>query len=76
MESTARYDDSDDRLLTAHSLMRWQAAYVVTAFTYVKGQEMWKRFVKQQIRWRKGFLRTNFYLSTFYWQIAMAGEFR
>jgi hyaluronan synthase len=68
MESTARYDDSDDRMLTAHSLIRWQAAYIVTALTYVKGQETWSRFIKQQIRWRKGFLRTNFYLSTFYWQ--------
>ena len=68
MESTARYDDSDDRMLTAHSLIRWQAAYIVTAFTYVKGQETWNKFIKQQIRWRKGFLRTSFYLSTFYWQ--------
>jgi hyaluronan synthase len=68
MESAARHDDSDDRCLTAHSLIKWDSAYVVTAFTYVKAQETWKRFMKQQTRWRKGFLRSNFYLSTYYWR--------
>lgn len=68
MESAAQYDDADDRLLTAQSLVKWESAYVVTATTYVEGQETWKGFIKQQTRWKKGFLRTNFYLATYFWQ--------
>ena len=68
MESAAQYDDADDRLLTAQSLVKWKSAYVVTAFTYDEVPETWKGFIKQQIRWKKGFLRTNFYLSTYFWR--------
>ena len=68
MESATHYDDADDRLLTAQSLEKWESAYVVTATTYVEGQETWKGFIKQQTRWRKGFLRANFYLATFFWK--------
>ena len=68
MESTAKFDDADDRMLTAHSLTKWESAYVITAFTHVEGQETFRGFIKQQIRWKKGFLRTNFYLSTFFWK--------
>lgn len=68
MESVAQYDDADDRLLTAQSLVKWESVYVVTATTYVEGQETWKGFIKQQTRWKKGFLRTNFYLATYFWQ--------
>jgi hyaluronan synthase len=68
MESAAGYDDADDRMLTAQSLVKWESVYVVTATTYVEGQETWKGFLKQQTRWKKGFLRTNFYLSTYFWK--------
>lgn len=68
VSSVARYDDSDDRLLTAHSLIKWESAYVVTAFAYVEAQERWKGFIKQQTRWKKGVLRTNFYLTTYFWR--------
>ena len=68
VSSVARYDDSDDRLLTAHSLMKWESVYVVTAFAYVEAQERWKGFIKQQTRWKKGVLRTNFYLTTYFWR--------
>lgn len=67
-ESAAQYDDADDRLLTAQSLEKWGSAYVVTATTYVEGQETFKGFIKQQTRWKKGFLRSNFYLTTFFWR--------
>ncbi len=68
MESTSKYDDSDDRLLTAHSLIKWESAYVATAIVYVEAQQTLKKFLKQQTRWKKGFLRTNFYLSTYFWR--------
>jgi hyaluronan synthase len=68
LSSVASYDDSDDRLLTAHSLTKWESAYVVTAFAYIEAQERWKGFIKQQTRWKKGVLRTNFYLTTYFWR--------
>jgi hyaluronan synthase len=68
MESTSKYDDSDDRLLTAHSLIKWESAYVATAIVYVEAQQTLKKFLKQQTRWKKGFLRVNFYLSTYFWR--------
>jgi hyaluronan synthase len=67
-KSAAQYDDADDRLLTSQSLEKWESAYVVTATTYVEGQVTLKGFIKQQTRWKKGFLRSNFYLSTFFWR--------
>ncbi len=68
LKSTALYDDSDDRLLTAQSLIKWKTAYIASAIVYVEAQETLKRFIRQQIRWKKGFLRTNFYLSTYFWK--------
>jgi hyaluronan synthase len=68
METIACYDDADDRLLTAHSLIKWESVYVATAFTYVEAQETWNGFIKQQTRWKKGFLRASFYLATFFWK--------
>jgi hyaluronan synthase len=66
--SVSRYDDADDRLLTAQSLIKWESVYVLTAIAYVEGQESFKNFIKQQIRWKKGFLRSTFYLSIFFWK--------
>jgi hyaluronan synthase len=68
MEAASSYDDSDDRLLTAHSLMKWESRYVVTAIVYVEAHHTLMGFLKQQSRWKKGFLRVNFYLSTYFWR--------
>lgn len=65
---TLNYDDSEDRLLSAHSLVKNESLFVASATVYVEGQETFKRLAKQQIRWKKGFLRTNFYLSTYFWK--------
>jgi len=68
LKSTAQYDDSDDRLLTAQSLIKWKSAYTTSAIVYVEAQETLMRFMRQQTRWKKGFLRANFYLSTYFWK--------
>jgi len=67
-KSTSEYDDSEDRALTANSLVAWKSLYVASAIVYSDSPETLKRFVNQQTRWKKGYLRTNFYLSTFFWQ--------
>jgi hyaluronan synthase len=68
MEAASSYDDSDDRLLTAHSLMKWESRYVATAIVYAEAPQTLMGFLKQQSRWKKGFLRVNFYLSTYFWR--------
>jgi hyaluronan synthase len=67
-ESTSRYDDSEDRALTANSLVTWKSLYVASAIVYSDSPENIKRFLNQQTRWKKGYLRTNFFLSTFFWR--------
>jgi hyaluronan synthase len=68
MKSAIEYDDADDRLLTAQSLTKWESVYVSTAIAYVEAQDTWKSFIKQQIRWTKGFLRSNLYLGMYFWR--------
>jgi len=67
-ESTSQYDDSEDRALTANSLIKWKSVYVASAIVYSDSPENIKRFLNQQTRWKKGYLRTNFFLSTFFWR--------
>lgn len=68
MESMAKYDDAEDRSLTAHSMLTWKSVYVASALVYTDAPENWKQFNKQQIRWKKGFLRTNFFVNSFFWK--------
>ncbi|MEW6603163.1 MAG: glycosyltransferase [Thermoproteota archaeon] len=67
MESAARYDDSEDRVLTAQALATWKTVYVATAIAYTDVPEKLRGFFKQQERWKKGYLRTNFFVSSFFW---------
>lgn len=68
MESASQYDDAEDRALTAYTLTNWKAIYVSTAIAYTDVPEKWKGFLKQQIRWKKGTVRTNFFVSAFFWR--------
>lgn len=68
MESTARYDDAEDRGLTAHTLVNWKSVYIASAIAYTAVPEKWKDFLKQQVRWKKGTVRTNFFVSAFFWR--------
>jgi hyaluronan synthase len=67
-ESMASYDDAEDRGLTAHSMVNWETIYVPSALVYTDVPENMKKFYKQQLRWKKGYLRTNFYVSAFFWR--------
>jgi hyaluronan synthase len=68
MESLASYDDSEDRALTAYSLKTWKTAYVPSAVVYTDVPEKFDGFIKQQKRWKKGYIRANLFVSTFFWR--------
>ena len=68
MESLASYDDSEDRALTAYSMKRWKTAYVPSAVVYTDVPEKFDGFIKQQKRWKKGYIRANLFASTFFWR--------
>ena len=66
-EAAAKYDDSEDRVLTASALEKWKTVYVATAIVYTDVPEKFSGFLKQQERWKKGYIRTNFFVSSFFW---------
>ena len=68
MESVARYDDAEDRMLTAASLVEWKSVYVASAIVYTEVPEKIRGYIKQQTRWKKGYIRSNFFASTFFWK--------
>jgi hyaluronan synthase len=62
------YDDAEDRGLTAHALTTWQTVYVPSAVVYTEVPDRLRTYIRQQIRWKKGFLRSCFYVSAFFWK--------
>lgn len=66
-EAAASYDDAEDRVLTASALEKWKTVYVATAIVYTDVPEKFRGFLKQQERWKKGYIRTNFFVSSFFW---------
>ena len=68
MESMSKYDDSEDRGLTANTLISWQTLYVPTAVVHTEVPDTIKKFLRQQLRWKKGYIRTNFFVSAFFWR--------
>lgn len=68
MKSMASYDDAEDRGLTSHTLISWKTVYVPTAVVHTDVPENLKQYIKQQMRWKKGFLRSSFFVSSFFWK--------
>lgn len=68
MKSMASYDDSEDRGLTVQTLTSWKTVYVPTAVVYTEVPERLKPYIRQQIRWKKGYLRSCFFASAFFWR--------
>lgn len=66
--SMANFDDSEDRALTAHTIEEWKTVYVATAIAYTDVPENVKGYLKQQKRWKKGYVRSNFFVSSFFWR--------
>jgi hyaluronan synthase len=68
MESMARFDDAEDRGLTSITLTEWETAYVPSAVVHTEVPETMKKYLRQQVRWRKGYFRSSFYVSGFFWK--------
>ncbi len=67
-KAMSRYDDSEDRSLTAHTMTVWDTVYVPSAVVYTEVPEKTKAYVRQQTRWKKGYIRSCFYVSAFFWK--------
>jgi hyaluronan synthase len=48
--------------------LSWKSVYVASALVYTDAPENLRGFIKQQIRWKKGYLRTNFFVNSFFWR--------
>jgi hyaluronan synthase len=68
LKSMARYDDAEDRALTTQGLKEWETVFAPSAIVYTEVPENIRTYVRQQIRWRKGYLRTTFFTSAFFWR--------
>lgn len=68
MVSMASYDDAEDRGLTSYTMHEWQTVYVPTAVVYTDVPEKCRQYLRQQIRWKKGYLRSTFFISAFFWR--------
>jgi hyaluronan synthase len=68
LKSMADYDDAEDRGLTSQTMIEWDTVYAPTAVVYTEVPEKWKIYLRQQIRWRKGYLRSTFFISAFFWR--------
>ena len=63
----ANFDDAEDRILSGQSLLEWKTVYVSTSVVFTEVPETLKQFYKQQLRWTKGYLRGQFFVSSFFW---------
>jgi hyaluronan synthase len=69
LSSMASYDDAEDRGLTSQAIaVEWETVYAPTAVVYTDVPENLKTYYRQQIRWKKGYLRSTFFISAFFWR--------
>ena len=65
---SSQFDDAEDSVLTSQTLVDWETKYVASAKVYTDVPENMRGFVKQQIRWKKGWVRASLFLMTFFWR--------
>lgn len=69
LEKAAKYDDAEDRLKTGWVIGKeYKTLYVPKAVVYTDVPESFKGYIRQQTRWKKGYIRSNFFVSSFFWQ--------
>jgi hyaluronan synthase len=68
LKGMVSYDDAEDRGLTVQTIIQWKTVYVPTAVVYTEVPDKWKIYLRQQIRWKKGYLRSTFFISAFFWR--------
>jgi cellulose synthase/poly-beta-1,6-N-acetylglucosamine synthase-like glycosyltransferase len=62
------HDDAEDRAMTTHALKQWDVAYSESARVKTEVPDNLKQFLRQQIRWKKSFIRNMFFTGAFYWR--------
>jgi len=67
LKHSSSYDDAEDRILTGQTLIEWKTVYVSSAVVYTDVPENFRGFLNQQIRWKKGYIRSQFFVSSFFW---------
>jgi hyaluronan synthase len=68
LKSMSQYDDAEDRSLTVQTLTTWETVYTPSAKVYTEVPEKPKSYIRQQTRWKKGYIRSCFFVSTFFWK--------
>jgi hyaluronan synthase len=58
----------DDRALTNRVLREWRVTYQSTAVAETVVPERPKQFFRQQLRWKKSWLRENLYVVRYFWR--------
>jgi len=48
--------------------LRWGVAYVRSARSWTHVPDTFRRMIRQQVRWKKSFVRNMFFTGTFYWR--------
>jgi cellulose synthase/poly-beta-1,6-N-acetylglucosamine synthase-like glycosyltransferase len=51
-----------------HESRHWRVGYVKSARVWTEVPHSLRRLVKQQVRWKKSFIRNLFFTGTFYWR--------
>ncbi len=51
-----------------YQLRKWQVVYCKSAKSWTIVPDTFSRFIKQQIRWKKSFIRNIFFTGSFYWR--------
>lgn len=67
-KQSSEYDYAEDRALTASALTEWRTLYAADAIVYTDVPENFRTFLRQQLRWKKGTLRVNWYVAMFFWR--------
>ena len=68
LKAMSDYDDAEDRGLTSQTLATFETVYVPTAVVYTEVPEKVKAYIRQQTRWKKGYIRSCFFVSVFFWK--------
>ena len=66
--SLSKMDDADDRAMTTYSLIDWKVKYCESAKVKTEVPDTFKKLLRQQIRWKKNFIRNLFFTGLFYWR--------
>jgi cellulose synthase/poly-beta-1,6-N-acetylglucosamine synthase-like glycosyltransferase len=63
-----KYHDSPFVREVDYPLQEWKVVYSKSMRAWTEVPDTWRRMLKQQIRWKKSFLRSTFFTGKFYWR--------